>query len=521
MEMFDTTQTSYVRLRKIYGERTRNIVTGIGSGLSQSAGLPTWQGLRDRLLEEGESKAKTLDRKDADRLRRSLSSIRHSKDNWLSFERLRDELGNASFQAAVRDALSPRPDVQCPDEYNRLWRLKIGGMLTLNLERFAARSFAEENHIAMHEMSGREVAGRMAVLKSGAPFIVNLHGILEDASTWILTRDDLGRLFEQPGYQTFIFTILATATILFMGISADDLAAGGLLAKLRAQGVDPGQHFWLTNRTDKATDDWAEKSGIQVIRYEAETASAHQKSLATFFDDMRRFMPQDELDRRPVIVSTIKPLRHLPPPNQLANEEPETIRQALASHVKSLLNDNPSGGETEYNEFLKQYQRAIHNAWYVSETPPENVLFGYSVSEAIGSGAFAKVYRGTSMDGEVVAIKLLRAEVVQDERMLGSFRRGVRSMKILSDSKVRGMVPYREAYELPACAIMEFIEGPNLQEAVESMLLDPWKDGLRIILDAAKIIRSGHLLPEQVLHRDIRPPNIMLKNFFVTDNCSE
>jgi serine/threonine protein kinase len=512
--MLDLEQPSYQRLRKIYAQNTRNIVAWVGSGLSQPAGLPTWLGLRNQLMDEGSRKARTLEPKDRDNLDRNLSAISKISDSWLAFEKLKDALGATSFQAAVRDALASQ-GVECPEEYRLLWRLRIGGILTLNLDRFAARSFAEEHRAVMNEMTGREAPARMAVLKSHAPFIVNLHGILDDASTWVLTRDEATRLLESPGYQAFILTIFATSTVLFIGISADDITTGGILSKLRTQGLDPGQHFWITNRIDRATDDWAENAGIQVIRYTAETT--HQRSLALFFDDMRRFTPtdRDEPEPRPVIISPIQASEtELPAPNELANADPEVIRQKLTAEAKKILSDGSTESVEAYSDLLSRYQRAAHNAWYVSIEPPDNILFGYILSEAIGSGAFAKVYRGLSPLGESVAVKLLRPEVVQDKQMLGSFRRGVRSMRILSEKNVEGMVPYREAYELPACAIMEFIEGPNLQFAVEKKFIDPWKEGLRIISDAARIIRRGHLLPEQVLHRDIRPPNIMLKNFY-------
>jgi len=61
---------------------------------------------------------------------------------------------------------------------------------------------------------------------------------------------------------------------------------------------------------------------------------------------------------------------------------------------------------------------------------------------------------------------------------------------------------------------MDFIEGVNLEEAVLSKQLDRWHDSLRIANEIARIVRAGHLLPERVLHRDIRPPNILLQNFW-------
>jgi serine/threonine protein kinase len=63
---------------------------------------------------------------------------------------------------------------------------------------------------------------------------------------------------------------------------------------------------------------------------------------------------------------------------------------------------------------------------------------------------------------------------------------------------------------------MEFVDGPNLDDAVEGRLIDGWEERLRIAFDLARIIQAAHSVPERVLHRDIRPANIMLKNFFKT-----
>lgn len=63
-------------------------------------------------------------------------------------------------------------------------------------------------------------------------------------------------------------------------------------------------------------------------------------------------------------------------------------------------------------------------------------------------------------------------------------------------------------------AVMEFIEGPNLQTAVESGYCNDWATILHIGVQLANIVRRAHSLPQRVLHRDLRPPNIMLKDYY-------
>ena len=132
--------------------------------------------------------------------------------------------------------------------------------------------------------------------------------------------------------------------------------------------------------------------------------------------------------------------------------------------------------------------------------------------EEIKEGAFGLVYRAARKDDSEVAIKVLHERVRKQPEMLQSFRRGVNSMRILSRHNVQGMVPYYDASEIPAFVVMEFIDGPNLAEAVQHHLVNDWGTVLWIASEFVGIVRTSHMLPERVLHRDIRPSNIMIRN---------
>ena len=83
---------------------------------------------------------------------------------------------------------------------------------------------------------------------------------------------------------------------------------------------------------------------------------------------------------------------------------------------------------------------------------------------------------------------------------------------------VSGMVAYQEASEIPAFVVMDWVDGPTLHEAQESRQIDDWGSILKIGLQMADIIRYAHAIPERVLHRDIRPSNIMLEGFYSRPN---
>ncbi len=144
----------------------------------------------------------------------------------------------------------------------------------------------------------------------------------------------------------------------------------------------------------------------------------------------------------------------------------------------------------------------------------ENELLGYQLVGRAGGGAFGNVYRATSPEGETVAVKILHEEVRKTPEMLQSFRRGVRSMQILGNAKLDGIVRYRTASEIPAFVVMDWVEGPNLREVVQARQLNTWVDIMKVAHRLTKIIRSAHMLPDRVLHRDLRPANIMIEDYW-------
>jgi serine/threonine protein kinase len=100
--------------------------------------------------------------------------------------------------------------------------------------------------------------------------------------------------------------------------------------------------------------------------------------------------------------------------------------------------------------------------------------------------------------------------------MVQSFRRGVRAMSITTSSKLPGVSVFRAASEVPALVVMDWISGPTLKEALFAKQLNSVFERLDIVTQLTSIIRDAHALPARVLHRDIRPNNVMLRDFWET-----
>ena len=398
--------------------------------------------------------------------------------------------------------------------YRKLWRLRPHGILTLNLDRLETKAYTEiGTGPVLTEFSGNQVADYAHVLKNPHPFICRLHGNLEDASSWILTYSDLKRQQGSLSYQTFVKSCLSVKTVVFIGISADDRAVGGFTENLSGLGIDTDAHYWITHRRDMATDRWAEKQGIRLIRYDAPDES--HSELSEMLDDLIAFVSADDAaDVVPVIPVGLSPAtKAMPQEADLLKQDAERTRNILNEEASRILASISPDTIEEYNQFSRLYDQAIYRAWYTNTESGNDRLLGHILHREVASGAFGRVYQATDADGNDVAVKVLHEGIRRNPDFLQAFRRGVRSMKILGDNGVQGMVPYRKAFEIPACVVMDWIDGPNLEDAVSSRRVRDWELILRIGSHMADIVRRGHVLPERVLHRDIRPSNVMLRGF--------
>lgn len=507
---FKKDQPNYRALRAIVSERTRKFTVWCGAGLSASAGLPSWKELRDKLQVALRDKAVSLDSDDGGRMLAQSKAIGKFENYWVAFEMLKKELGEASYQQAIRAAFSTAVTTAAPEVYTRLWQLPVAGLLNLNLDRLATKAFVDSHSgLNLAEFSSKQVGPYTHLLNSPQPWVYNLHGTVEDSTSWVLTHGELRELTQGGAYLNFIRSVLSTTSVLFVGVTADDVAVGGHLEVLAQQHIHTGPHFWLTDRTDRRTDEWAEAAGLLVIRYPAGEHDAVIEAL----NDLRAYVPPEEPDSAPpVVTDTQLPPGALPDAIDLLKEDAETIRVMLNKQATEILTDNSPESLQAYDAFCEEYDEAIHRAWYTSSAPGRNMLLGYNLHDLAATGAFGKVFRGTAPDGTPVAVKVLLDEIRTQPQLLHSFRRGVQSMKILGTHRVPGMVPYRDASEIPAFVVMDWIEGANLKDAVLARRLDSWSTLLCVMREFASILKNAHGVPERVLHRDLRPANVMIEN---------
>ncbi len=511
--MFNIDQPTYQRLRLAHAERHRPIAFWIGAGFSAPAELPTWPKLRDILVEEAMEGLAGLTKPEAELKEEALERARTAVSLWDAFESIKGIMGRAEFNASVRGSFGGAERAEAPEAYKNVWQLPgVSAVLTLNVDGFANKAHrrirTEEDPVIFN---GRDAPSYTHLLGARRPFIANLHGVLDDQTSWVFTRTDVNQLFSNQSYQDFLAMVFSSMTVVFAGISAEDGAAGGTLAKLTERGMDLGAHYWITDRP--GSHEWAAKAGLQIIRYSPETTGPeterHAGPLRAMFTNLLSFTSRDV--RAATVMAKVQPVDTLPTSRELRIKDEDELRRMLSGYAKKLLNANGSDTEAaDYTNFLTIYSANIHQAWHITADPPMNSFYGYKVVRQVHGSPFSTVWELAGFGGEQLALKLLRIENLRSGPQIESFRRGVKSLEYLTGAAVPGTAALIAAFEIPTAVIMEYIDGASLADVAHAGVFDPWPDILLIMANVCRHLIYSHNLPQGVLHRDVRPSNIML-----------
>src|ERR1044072_4301955 len=439
-------QASYRLFRRDYAEGKAPLVIVCGSGLSAPANLPTWPMLRAKLQAEAEARAQTLSQMGEALLLQRVAAARKQESPWIAFKLLRDILTPSVFERLIEEELTPDPEVDIPKSYLELCRLRPRGIVTLNLDKFAGEAFLKvTGDSQITPIYGSELAQKWYAIVQSHTYLLYLHGVLEDPSSWVLTQDDLTNLTKTEGHAHFLRRLFTENLVLFVGISPDDVALSGRLLELTAGGFRPRNLYWLTTRVDAAAEQWAVAGHVSLIQYPSRTLNDHNTAIQKLVRDCLAFRSSDEPEA-PLVNSSPALSKTAPSdtidPLKLANEDPETVRYTLAITLNDILVRAGKDEEKRfsvYRDFCKKYSFALNRAFY-RDGESFNTWFDYELEfPAIGQGNFGEVYSAKDRNGDLVAVKIMHSSIFGKDDMLGGFRRGVRSMQFITENSTPGI----------------------------------------------------------------------------------
>ncbi len=132
----------------------------------------------------------------------------------------------------------------------------------------------------------------------------------------------------------------------------------------------------------------------------------------------------------------------------------------------------------------------------------------YELLERVGGGGMALVFKGrdTLLD-RTVAVKVLRSQYTADEDVVRRFRREAQAAASLSHANIVNIYDVGQEDDV-YYIVMEFIAGKTLKQKIQHEGKVGIERAIEIAIQICEALEHAHA--HKVIHRDIKPHNIML-----------
>ena len=133
----------------------------------------------------------------------------------------------------------------------------------------------------------------------------------------------------------------------------------------------------------------------------------------------------------------------------------------------------------------------------------------YRIEQLLGAGGMANVYKGTDMQtGKLVAVKVLKQEYVNNPDLVRRFKNEAKAISLLNHPNITKVYDVSVSDDLQYI-VMEYIEGITLKEYMEYRgKALTYKETVHFIMQILAALQHAH--DKGIVHRDIKPQNIML-----------
>lgn len=132
----------------------------------------------------------------------------------------------------------------------------------------------------------------------------------------------------------------------------------------------------------------------------------------------------------------------------------------------------------------------------------------YEIHELLGVGGMALVYRAyDTLDDRTVAIKILKDEFLGNDEFIRRFKNESKAIAVLSHPNIVKVydVSFGDRIQY---IVEEYIDGITLKDYLDQQKEIKWKEAIHFTVQILRALQHAH--EKGIVHRDIKPQNIML-----------
>jgi serine/threonine protein kinase len=131
----------------------------------------------------------------------------------------------------------------------------------------------------------------------------------------------------------------------------------------------------------------------------------------------------------------------------------------------------------------------------------------YTILESLGTGSMGTVYRADDPDGSVVALKLVRSQVLYDIGRRERFLQGILAASLVHDERLCPILEIGDEND-DFFLVMPWLEGKTLERYLEHKPI-PWQQAVDLTIGVGEALGVAHAAG--VVHRGVKPSNIWLR----------
>ena len=529
---YEFDQANLLLLKKQYSEATRRTIFFIGAGCSAEVGIPTWNGLANGLFDYIDTNTPTSALK-GDLLDAFHETEQAYKDGeyWRFFD-----LAESKWSQLYEDYLEQRfsHDFLCscpvPKVYTAIWRMRnVGQVLTLNIDGLLGRAYQEafpSQQDSLMEFPGTSVTDSRSFFERNHPLLLNLHGSYAMRSSWVMKGTERDRLFsgfENGNYRSFIKSIFEKHNVVFLGVNVRDGAVSPIIEQISTEKLFQN-HFWITS--DVSTEDytWAQQNGVRVINYTPDRddkgSRVDSKSILSILDDIEKYRSFDE---DAVLPELPRSDDELPSPKELLKAcgvDRLDVRKKLSERLEALGRSNGFDSK-RINAFIREYALAIEHSSMLGLMPEYDRIEDIHVTSEISTSNSSSVWLGVRQDQSLICLKSLSAQAFKDRVERESFRRGVESLYYHNTCNRPVAPKYLLHTNEPMSVGMEHVEGTTVNDLFDSDRNAVRENWLELALSIFGAVLVCHKSEGGVLHRDLKPKNMILEGVYYGAESAE